>query len=117
MSGQSAVMRTMISAPVCPALEKNWREASHPAEREHVTPYIYRHPESFRLVSFTDPQDLSHHRWTLDTPEDFRLLSAIYEALARPGRIFTTPEILDFLKRHPELAAVNRAVEQKETGL
>ena len=99
------------------ALEKAWREASHPAEREHVTPYIYHHPESFRRAGFTNPEDLSAQRWTLDTAEDFQLLSAIYKALYRPGPPFTTREVLEFLKLRPELAAVNRKIEQKETGL
>ena len=30
-------------------LERTWREAVKPYEREHVTPYFYEHPELFRM--------------------------------------------------------------------
>jgi spore coat polysaccharide biosynthesis protein SpsF len=99
------------------ALEKAWRKASHPAEREHVTPYIYRRPEEFRLAGYAAGPDLSHHRWTLDTPEDYALIRALYEALYRPGQSFGMMEIVNFLDTRPELYAVNRKIVQKETGL
>jgi spore coat polysaccharide biosynthesis protein SpsF (cytidylyltransferase family) len=46
------------------ALEQAWREARDPSEREHVTPYFYRHPELFRLVSL----DAGHRRRSRSTP-------------------------------------------------
>src|SRR5206468_527310 len=62
------------------------REAVKPHEREHVTPFIYEHGGRFRLDSFTGPEDLSAHRWTLDTPEDWRFIEAVYSALWRKGQ-------------------------------
>jgi len=98
------------------ALATAWRRAITPAEREHVTPYIYRHPERFRLAGFSGRPDLSHHRWTLDTPEDYELISTIYKALDQPIRLFTTEDIVEFLDEHPEVYALNRKIVQKETG-
>lgn len=46
------------------ALERAHREAKGADEREHVTLYLYRHPEQFRLGSF-------ERRLTVDTMEDF----------------------------------------------
>ena len=37
------------------ALERAWQEANHSFEREHVTQYIIRHPELFRLQNFESP--------------------------------------------------------------
>ena len=94
-------------------LQQAAREAREPQEREHVTPFIYWRPDRFRLVSMKAPQDLSRHRWTVDTPEDFELVSLILEALydARPD--FGTDDVLALLERHPDWSRINAHVEQK----
>ena len=46
-------------------------EAADPYEREHVTPFFYRHPERFDLRQFTQAAYEGNLRWTVDTPEDF----------------------------------------------
>jgi spore coat polysaccharide biosynthesis protein SpsF len=97
------------------ALECAEREATRSFEREHVTPYIYGHPERFALKNFAGAADLSPHRWTLDTEEDWRLIEAIYTALYRNERLINTQEILDLLDRQPALAALNAHVVQKAT--
>lgn len=93
------------------ALSLAHRKAKQSHEREHVTPYIYHHPEQFRLSSFVEKTDLSRHRWTLDTPEDWQFVEAIYAAL---GPRFTTADVLNLLKAKPELAKLNAHVEQKK---
>lgn len=98
------------------ALERANREAVKSCEREHVTPYFYEHPELFRLRSFESGVDLSAHRWTLDTPEDWELIKAIYDALSPGGRIFSTADVLNLLNDRPELARLNAHVEQKKLG-
>lgn len=87
--------------------------AREPWEREHVTPYIYGHPERFVLESFEQAADHSAQRWTLDTEEDWALIQAIYAALGTGGREFTTEEVLGYLAGHPELVALNAHVEQR----
>lgn len=98
-------------------LERAQREAMQPHEREHVTPYIYQHPEIFNLEGYRQAKDLSYHRWTLDTEEDWRLIRAVYEALYHEGRIFTTREVVDLLESRPDLLALNSQVEQKKLQL
>jgi spore coat polysaccharide biosynthesis protein SpsF len=95
------------------ALEQAARDAKKAYEREHVTPYLHQHPELFRLENFRSRENLSHHRWTLDTEEDFALISAIYTALYRPGQIFTTDAVLAFLDSNPGLLKLNAHVQQK----
>jgi spore coat polysaccharide biosynthesis protein SpsF len=95
------------------ALERAHREAKQPPEREHVTPYIYGHPEWFALRSYTATPDLSQLRWTLDTEEDWHLIEAIYAALYRADRLFGTQDILDLIARQPELVALNAHIVQK----
>ncbi len=54
--------------------------ASSPGEREHVTPYVYRRPDTYRLAAHVGPRDLEDERWTVDTPDDFRRVTAIAES-------------------------------------
>jgi spore coat polysaccharide biosynthesis protein SpsF len=93
------------------ALEKAWRE-DQSSWREHVTPYIYNHPERFRLLNITNPVDYSHHRWTVDTPDDFELITRIYEHFGHGD--FHWGEVIDLLEANPEWVKINQHVEQKK---
>jgi len=95
------------------ALEAAFREAREAYQREHVTPYIYEHPERFKLGSYAGEVDLSHLRWTLDTPEDRQLIEAIYRALFPRNRQFTTTDVLSLLQDWPELVSINSHIKQK----
>jgi spore coat polysaccharide biosynthesis protein SpsF len=87
--------------------------ASQAYELEHVTPYIYQHSQQFTLRTFPGTRDLSHHRWTLDTLDDWHLIAAIYNALGDETTLFSTEAILEFLKTRPELSTCNQHVHQK----
>jgi len=98
------------------ALERAHREAQQAHQREHVTPYFYQHPELFQLQSYEEQPDLSGHRWTLDTPEDWEFMETVYSALQTGDKIFTTADVLKLLKARPELTKLNAHVEQKKLG-
>lgn len=70
---------------VCTAasLSRALRETRDSYDTEHVTPYLYRNPERFRAIRESAPPAycLPHARVTLDTQEDFLLLSSLYEEL------------------------------------
>jgi spore coat polysaccharide biosynthesis protein SpsF len=55
--------------------------ADDPYEREHVTPYIYRRPESYRLAGVSRPTSLAGLRWTVDFPEDLAFVRDVYARL------------------------------------
>lgn len=94
------------------ALERAWREARLNSEREHVTPYIWTHPELFRLGNVRHSEDLSHLRWTVDEPEDLMFVRALYHSLgALPSGM---AETIQLLKEHPELAGINQGFETNE---
>lgn len=96
------------------ALEAAATEARDPAEREHVTVFIYRRPMRFRIAHFTQAIDHSHDRWTLDTPEDYALLSRIFEAAPDPLAL-TQDHVLELLDANPAWRALNAHIEQKKT--
>lgn len=88
-------------------------EARDPQEREHVTPFIYWRPQRFRLQSLTMTPDLSQQRWTVDTAQDFDLVSRIIEALYPLTPEFTMHDVLALLERHPQWVKINAQVVQK----
>ena len=56
-------------------------EATDPYEREHVTPFLYRHPERFTLANLSSGVDAGDERWTLDTADDLERLRTIVAAV------------------------------------
>src|SRR5204862_6675946 len=52
------------------ALRDAHAEAADPLEREHVTPFVYRRPERYRLRALRTPELLGDERWTVDTAAD-----------------------------------------------
>lgn len=97
-------------------LQEAFAEALDKAEREHVTPFIYLHPERYRLANYSCPEDLADHRWTVDTPEDFELIGKIIEALYPLNQEFGLLDIANLLKVNPDWVAINAHVEQKKLG-
>lgn len=93
-------------------LERAWREDENPAWREHVTPYVYRHPEMFRLVGYGCEADFSEHRWTLDTPEDARLIRTLFDHFG--DRPFGWRDALAAVQARPEWQAINAAIVQRK---
>lgn len=68
------------------ALKAAADEATDPPEREHVTPFVYRRPERFKLVSELGPELLGGERWTVDTFEDLERIRSIVAKLPNPLR-------------------------------
>ena len=97
------------------ALERAWKKAKLPSEREHVTQYIIQHPEIFRQGSLlSEIPGLGDERWTVDEPEDFRFISEVYERLYPNNPDFTLKDVLVLLTEHPELRSINRGFERNE---
>lgn len=93
-------------------LSQTWQEAKLKSDREHVTPYIHKHPEIFRLKTITCDEDLSYLRWTVDEPRDLEFVRAVYEYLGDTS--FGMKEILDLLKKHSELNNINTGIQRNE---
>ncbi len=95
------------------ALAQAHAEATQAAEREHVTPFLYWHPERYRLRNVASPVDLSRHRWTVDTPEDYELVRRLFDHLMPTQPQFTQADVLALLDQHPDWIAINQHVRQK----
>ncbi len=99
-------------------LERAFKEAHQEYEREHVMPYIYQHPELFKIQTIPAAGKLKRPdlRLTVDTEEDLKLIREIYRRLYHEGQIFYTEDVIDLLDKYPELIAINANVRQKKLG-
>ncbi len=90
-----------LSAEVIATRALEWCDANlaDPRCRELVANWIRDHGERFKTVSVTGDEDLSHHGWVVDTPEDFEFVTHVFEALYRDGELFGLHDILAFLAR------------------
>lgn len=93
------------------ALTKSFKEAITSPEHEHVTPYIYTHPQLFRV--YRRDFGLPSYRLTVDEERDYELANRIYKALYH-GAPIPNSEVYTYLEEHPELLALNTEVHQKK---
>jgi len=84
-------------------------------DHEHVSLYIYRHPEIYSLKNFPGPEELTHPEMglTLDTQEDFDLIAKIFETLYPQNPKFGLADVLALVKRRPELLTINQNIRRK----
>jgi spore coat polysaccharide biosynthesis protein SpsF len=71
---------------------------------EHVTNYLYTHPDSFSIRLLSLPDYLEGRfdlRFTLDTPEDFILLQQLYTTF-REDTDGSIPTLLQLVESHPD---------------
>ena len=96
------------------AISRAWHESTLPSEREHVGPYVEKHPEFFKSGALIKFQGLSHHRWTLDEPRDYEFLQAIFTRLYNKKKLFLAKDVLGLLEKEPELANINSNIIRNE---
>lgn len=95
-------------------LEKMWNICKEKREREHVTTYVRENQTLFRTKNIEQDVDWSILRWTVDEKDDLKLIKIIYDKLYQNKPDFNTKDILTLIKKEPELANINKHVEQKK---
>lgn len=95
-------------------LGEAWEEAALPSQREHVTLFMYKNPERFKIGSYKSDIDLSWMRWTVDEPRDLEFVTRVYEALYPANPEFTTRDILGFLEQNREIVNLNSMYKRNE---
>lgn len=82
-------------------------EATAPIEREHVTYYIHKNKEKFKIGSFTQDFDHSHFRLTVDNKEDFCLVELIFNHFYPISKDFSYDDIIEWLLKNPNACKLN----------
>lgn len=100
------------------ALERTWNEAKSVFLREHVTLYIREDIRNnlgkFSYYNFRNDIDYNEYRLTVDTKEDFELISTIIEEFHDRWDIFTMNDVINFLEKNPELRQINIKYKRNE---
>ena len=109
----NAPLGAAVEAFTAEALYKTYREAKSEIEQEHVTPYIYRNEDLFKVnrVPYSIIPSFKL-RLTVDTEQDMNLMNRLYSALYH-GEVFPNDAIYVFLAEHKELLTINAEVQQK----
>jgi spore coat polysaccharide biosynthesis protein SpsF (cytidylyltransferase family) len=95
------------------ALEAAAETATELYDREHVSPWIRKHP-TYRKAEVTGPSGPeAKWRWTLDFPEDLDFMRALYRYLPPPPSMPSWREIAAVVAAHPELGTINQARSQR----
>ena len=95
-------------------LEKAWKDAKLPSEREHVTPYIWKNTKLFKTKTIDCDQNFSRMRWTVDEEQDLKFAREVYKILYPVKKIFLMQDILDLLKKEPNLMKINKVIGRDE---
>lgn len=89
------------------ALYRAEREASAADEREHVTPWLRRHPRMRRVTVEGPGGEAAEQRWTLDYPEDYDFFVRLFAHLPQPPATPPWRDVLGLLDVHPAIAQTN----------
>ncbi|MGR4865673.1 cytidylyltransferase domain-containing protein [Caulobacter sp. LARHSG274] len=85
------------------ALRAAARETADPYDREHVTPFLYRRPERFKVAGLEQAADEGEVRWTVDRPDDLDFVRAVYAGLYGADPAFTSDDVRAFVRGRPDL--------------
>ena len=86
-----------------------------PVDHEHVTLYVWEHPDLFTIYHFQNNLDprFWDMRLTVDNEEDFVLVKTIFEELYPGNPGFGLYDMIHLFDRRPDLLNVNKHIKDK----
>ena len=94
------------------ALERVWKKAKLPSEKEHVTSYFSNHEDEFEIRHIENSENLSYLRWAVDRIEDLKLVRLIVSKIKK--RPILMKDVVDLFNKEPELIKINKNVDRNE---
>ena len=82
-------------------LEQAWKEAKLPSEREHVTTFIKKNKEVFKIYNLENNQKIPIYRLTIDRNEDLEFLRAIASNITKQPILME--DIYELFLQKPEI--------------
>ena len=89
------------------------KEAKWLSEREHVTPYILKNQNDFRVYNYKNKQNLSNLRWCVDEEDDLIMIRKIFQEM-RPNQFFSTDDALKIILKRPDISKINSGIMTNE---
>ena len=94
------------------ALEKTWKNAILPSERQHVTPYMKKNSNIFQQFNLRNKIKVPLIRLTIDREEDLELFRIIISKI--PERPIIMYNILELYNNEPKLFEINSHIDSLE---
>lgn len=94
------------------ALEKTWKEAELPSEREHVTSYIKKKKDAFKNFNLKNNSKIPIYRLTLDRKEDLEFLRMLSSKISNQPILLK--DILKILKKEPDILKLYHNIDPVE---
>lgn len=89
-------------------LEEAHTHATSKQDREHVTLWMKKRDDLKKVCYMpSDGENYSHLRWTLDYPEDYKLLEWIFENIASGEGVPNWRSVVERINDHPEVLKIN----------
>jgi len=76
-------------------------------EREHMTQFFFRNPIIFKQLNYSQENDESYFRWTIDTLNDYEMAAAVYKELFNENDIFLKNDIINLLRTRKDIYELN----------
>lgn len=96
------------------ALEKAWKEAKKPSEREHVFPYVQFNPKLFKISNVENRVNLSSIRCTVDRKNDIIFVREIYSRISPKKKFVLIRDIRKIIRNVPDLVNINKNIKFDE---
>ncbi len=96
------------------ALDEVYNTETDEFEKEHATPYMWRHPARFGLQKFSKPGIPGGLRFSVDYAEDRDLVEGILRIQEERGSFLGVREITELLASDPKLCEINSKVVKNE---
>jgi spore coat polysaccharide biosynthesis protein SpsF len=96
-------------------LQEIEKKAKEQIYREHPPYYFYAHPRKYRLYNLkaSGKMNWPDLRVTLDTKEDYLVLTKLFEELYPKNSDFSAEEVVSLMRRHPEWVAINSQIKHR----
>jgi len=95
------------------ALKNAYENATLESEKEHVTPYIWKNKDHFKIFNFIHSENISHLRWTIDYKEDLDFIRSVCKKLDI-NNSFSMRDVMIVLRENPEIAKKQKNVIRNE---
>lgn len=107
-----------ITAVTMEALLKVDELVTDPVRRSHTVWNMTQYPEIFKLGGIIAPDEEYFPKWglTLDTKEDYKLISHLAEHFKGMEDEFGTKDIINYIKSKPYLLDINKHIQRKTPG-
>lgn len=93
------------------SLEKSYKKAFLPSDKEHVTKYFWS-SNKFKCKRIDSAKDLSQYRYTIDTFEDFKLFKFIIKKNYRNYLNLSMNEIIQIIKKNPKVVEYQKNIKR-----